>query len=365
MLAIREVCYGVIAVGILVVIGTWVTKHPGFLDGDLALVLTEDDVDRIISVRRTLWLTEGDRLLTLTDGGNKSSSHLCVHDLDCVSHELTLELKNDMVASMSKSPDGRYVLVGTSRGRLWMRDLESVGSTLLDIFPEEITATAISHHGQLIAVAFRGGRILVCPTPLDVASIGSSRSYETLGEIDWPKSGAIVEQNLKTSSTCICFSENDERLLCAGNDGSLRLIDLQTAAIQSFDGCRGPVTAVRFLPGLNRIMSVGLDDTVRIWDIESGRELWSAQFGDYGLTTLAISPDGRKAAWGGFNGKIHVWNIVENKIEFTVATPTSTIWDLQFSPDGNLIAAATRERTLRIYDANTGVERHAIAMDVI
>jgi WD40 repeat protein len=112
-------------------------------------------------------------------------------------------------------------------------------------------------------------------------------------------------------------------------------------------------------------MSTSLDDTIRIWSVASGQEIWRGQFGFLGVTALALSPDGKTAAWGGNNRKILVWNIEKGRTELMIETPASLIWDLQFSPDGKRLAAVGQEGPIRVYDATTGAEQQGIDVGIL
>jgi WD40 repeat protein len=367
MIAVREACWGTIAIGSLVAVGFWVSKHPEVVEGDLSGAASSNgSSERIVNARRTVWFPQGDRLLTLTTGGGSSNRRLILHDRERVIRELRTDLEGDPASSMSITPDGRYALISTFNGRLLWIDLESDEPMLLASLRSTITTAALSHDGQLAAFSDQLGRIILCPTPLNRESSPPSES-EPAGETDWPLSRLmILAQNLGTCSSDIHFSKSDDHLLCTGNDGSLRVWDLPTGQLlQVFRGNRAIVTAAAFLPGTNHVMSACLDDTVRVWDMATGHELWRGQFGCLGVNTLALSPDGKTAAWAGYSSTIYVWNVEQRRMELFISTPISTIWGLRFSPDGKSLAAAAREGTLRIYDAKTGVQQHAIAVDSI
>lgn len=368
MIAAREACCGMLAVGILVAASSWVSKSLEVAEqGRSAAATSMGPSDKIINARRTAWFPEGDRLLTLTSGGARSHSRLVLHDREGNCRELHANLEGDSVCSLSISSDGRHALIGTCDGRLWWIDLDSEESTLLVALPSAVTTAAISHDGRVAAFVDRVGRVMLCNTEPDGTTSTTSSEHDRAGTADWAASKLIyLSQNQGTSSCAVQFSESDDRLLCCGNDGSVRLWDLNTGhLLQKFCGCRDIVTAAVFLPGSERIMSASLDDTIRIWDVASGREMWRGQFGNNGVMTLALSPDGKTAAWGGFSGKVHVWNVEQSKLAFVIDSPATIIWELRFSPDGKSLAVAAKEGTVRLYDVQTGTEQSAIAVDVI
>jgi WD40 repeat protein len=63
---------------------------------------------------------------------------------------------------------------------------------------------------------------------------------------------------------------------------------------------------VSFAPDGRRALSGSFDRTVRLWDVETGREVsrWTAA--DQ-VWTVAFSPDGRHLAASGYDASIDVW----------------------------------------------------------
>jgi WD40 repeat protein len=55
------------------------------------------------------------------------------------------------------------------------------------------------------------------------------------------------------------------------------------------------------------------DYTVRLWDTREGKELLVWRGHDHRVATVAVSPDGRRAASGGLDGLVKVWTIPDEK----------------------------------------------------
>ena len=64
-----------------------------------------------------------------------------------------------------------------------------------------------------------------------------------------------------------------------------------------------------FSPDGSRALSGSMDSTVRLWDVETGRELRRLQGHDGLVTALAFSPDGRRALSGSMDNSVRLWGL--------------------------------------------------------
>ncbi|MBY0232270.1 MAG: WD40 repeat domain-containing protein [Gemmataceae bacterium] len=113
------------------------------------------------------------------------------------------------------------------------------------------------------------------------------------------------------------FSPSGTRLLlsCLSSDArgtdccTLRLWNLTTPERLShaFRGHTQVVTCVLFAPEEPRALSGAEDNTVRLWDVDSGCQVDCFEGHSDSVTCLAFSPDSRRAISGGRDGTLHLW----------------------------------------------------------
>ena len=107
---------------------------------------------------------------------------------------------------------------------------------------------------------------------------------------------------------------------------------------------------------LARSDALNYSHSIQCVEVATGREMWqTAPLRDAGLTTLAISPDGRMLASGsGFEDpSIHVWDTATGRLLVRVDGHSSWVCKLAFSTDGRRLISASSDQSVRVWDTST------------
>src|SRR5262249_43691195 len=94
------------------------------------------------------------------------------------------------------------------------------------------------------------------------------------------------------------------------------------------------------------------DNTIRLWDVSTGRLVATLEGHVGAVHSIAFRSDGAMMASIGGNGTLRLWNMKTLSIQATWHI-TSRYADLQFSPDGTRLKIV-QSGALEIWDVATG-----------
>lgn len=120
----------------------------------------------------------------------------------------------------------------------------------------------------------------------------------------------------------------------------------------TLDGHTNKVWCIVPFPDNERMVSASNDGSVIVWKFRTkGEEFrWCHK----GVTTVAVSPDGKTVVTGGSDGDIQLWDIdSQNHLAGPWKRHKERVWSMAWSPDGKRIASCSADGTLIIWDARS------------
>jgi WD40 repeat protein len=172
------------------------------------------------------------------------------------------------------------------------------------------------------------------------------------------------ELTLKGHAGAVCgvaFSPDGQRLASASGDQTVKIRDSATGReLFALKGHAGWVNSVAFSPDGQRLASASNDQTVRIWDSATGKELFALK-GHAGVVVgVAFSPDGQRLASASHDQTVKIWDSATGKELFAFKGHAGMVLSVAFSPDGQRLASASEDQTVKIWDSATGKELFAL-----
>ena len=265
------------------------------------------------------------------------------------------------VESVALSPDGTLLAAGRQDGAVELWDLGT----------RERIDVLRGHDATVQCVAFSPDGRFLASSAKEHARLWNIEDREEIGTF---KHSAIVES--------VAFSPDSKTLACV-DDNCIRLWDIHRKTEISVLG-EAPLVAeaiiertgffnfltrlnnwifgkpapnlpvhyvsiiqsIAFSPDGKLLVSGGLDNTVRLWDVGGRRQIFSRgqdQNGvDFGnILSVAFSPTGKVIASAGRQNGIHLWSETEHS-SIGILNTEEYVETLAFHPDGRFLAAGVR-----------------------
>lgn len=119
--------------------------------------------------------------------------------------------------------------------------------------------------------------------------------------------------------------------------------------IRRLSGHNAAVNAINFSPTGKSVASVSKDQTLKIWDMKSSKELFTLGHTSH-INAIAYSSDGNLIASAGTDKLIKIWRANEGKLLYTLNEHKGNIYDIKFSPDSKQLISSGENNNLFIWD---------------
>lgn len=150
---------------------------------------------------------------------------------------------------------------------------------------------------------------------------------------------------------------------CAAQDAVAQRQGTLDQSILTLRGHEQWISSVAYSPDGKRIVSGSGDDTVKVWEALTGKELLSWRTAGKGVTALALSSDGKQIVTGHWDKSIQIWDASSGKKLSTLRGHAENITSISLSSDGKRIVSGSGDDTLKIWDTATGKILHSLDHD--
>jgi WD40 repeat protein len=278
--------------------------------------------------------------------------------------------------SLALSQDGVFLAIGTAdnSARVWNTSTGDVRT--LAGHTGAVNAVAISANNKFLASGsvdhtvkvwdLRTGKELhtLAGHTDEVTAVGfygthlASASKDSIVK-EWEVENGAEIGSLSSHAhgiNSMAVSLDGSTLAAGGNNSYVDIWNLKTgAALTGAQGGFDSVTSVALSSDGLILAVAGLNDGV-VWDVDAGRELFSAKVPTGVLYATAVSPDGHTIAQGGFDQIIRIWDVPTTGRGHDLTGHQGDIKALRFSSNGQVVASASSDSTTKLWSVATGQE---------
>ncbi|KAF8390946.1 hypothetical protein HHK36_023246 [Tetracentron sinense] len=157
------------------------------------------------------------------------------------------------------------------------------------------------------------------------------------------------------------FSHNGKYLASSSNDRTAIIWEVNenggVSLKHTLSGHQKPVSIVSWSPDDHQILTCGMDEVIRRWDINSGKCLHVHEKAGLGMISCGWFPDGKRIFSGMSDKSIFMWDLNGKELECWKGQRTLKISDMAVTNDGKQIISMCRETAILLLDREAKSEK--------
>lgn len=236
-----------------------------------------------------------------------------------------------------KSPDGKYYARLSS---------DETGFYVIDSKSGKTIHSFDEHSGEVTCVRFS-------PCGTEIAS-GSIDNTIILWDVNYGITK--IMKGHTNHITSLAFSPNGKRLASGSTDNTVRLWDIGCTHMDSTElsnsTLQGPLVSAICNDGSFLVLA-SFDGNVQIKDMKDNRTIYSFKAQQYGILSIAISPNGKQMACIDKDGQLGIWDLSNGLCLKNLSKDDDFINYVTFSSNGNYIASASEDSVVYLWDAHS------------
>ena len=260
------------------------------------------------------------------------------------SDALSILCQKSEIESLAVSADGRWLAISlVHKGGLFVYDLQT-RQQVANLAPDDTEVrTAFSPAEPLLA--FSHSNLSASGERQPTLNLWNAATQRTVAEIP-----------IGTTQVGLAFSQ-DGRRLATGENRGITLWSVPDGAELASYPSEGwfyayEMTSFAATSDLGLAAYGSRGGRIRVMDLRSGKELWTAAASSLYVTALAFSPDRKILASGtGWAASdIRLWDVAAGQEIGQLTGHTAWVGSLVFLPDGMKLASASADQTIRLWD---------------
>jgi WD40 repeat protein len=308
------------------------------------------------------WSPDGNKIVSGDEDGKLKVWDVNLQQGNIAEKFVELGNHGDRIRAITWSPNGKYLASGGRDNKIKIWDARDVG----------LVKTLIGHKNTIRSIA--------CNPDNNQIATGSRDKTIKIWDAE---TGNLIRTLVGHENWVRSVLWNGNCIISSSDDNTIVIWDSQTGnSIRVLQGHDDIVRTIALSPDRQKLVSGSDDTTLKVWEITTGRCLMTCVDHKDSIKTVAWSPDGHWLYSSSSDKTVKLWNAETGKCEFilqdswgsigtrgsvessgynsiescnfTIFGDEATIKSVAWSPDGHKIVTGSRDKTLKIWDVETG-----------
>jgi GTPase SAR1 family protein len=166
-------------------------------------------------------------------------------------------------------------------------------------------------------------------------------------------SSRYLEDRSKSEAASMAWHPNHSALAIGSGSGTVSLWDVRAGTSHVICQLENPVKDIAWSPDGRRLALIDTTDRLSIWD-DNGHMLRHVRITEHSFGTRWTLDGQGLAVYGSIDGTVDILNTDDLEVNRKLHGHTSQVVDVTLSCDGHLLASASLDRTVRVWDLASG-----------
>jgi len=177
----------------------------------------------------------------------------------------------------------------------------------------------------------------------------------------------IIFKAIGASSRKIAVTPDGKQVISASNSGTLKVWNIQTGEeIFPLMGHSDSVNAVAVTPDGKQMISSSSDNTLKVWNLEpgdgvftfiwnliTGRQLFTLTGHSNSVNAVAVTPDGKQVISASDDNTLKVWDLSSREVIANFTGHSNSVNAVAVTPDGKQVISVSDDNTLKVWDLSS------------
>ena len=153
----------------------------------------------------------------------------------------------------------------------------------------------------------------------------------------------------------VAVTADGQRAVSASKDQTLKVWDLESGeALRTLEGHSDVVRSVALTGNGRRAVSASNDFTLKVWDLGSGEELRTLEGHSDVVRSVALTGDGRRAVSASRDQTLKVWDLESGEALWKLEGHSKGVLSVALTGDEQHVVSGSQDQTMKVWDLKSG-----------